>query len=67
MTKRAGGCLCGAIRYTAIQAEGDEMGPPGLGACHCENCRRQSGGVYLSINLAPDGLAIEDKTTLGVY
>ncbi|MEM8837785.1 MAG: GFA family protein [Pseudomonadota bacterium] len=32
-----GGCLCGAIRFTVT-------GPDkGVGYCHCESCRRQTG------------------------
>ena len=67
MTKQTGGCLCGALRYTAVEAEPGPMTPEGLGACHCEMCRRQTGGVMLSICVAPDGLTFEDDSTLGVY
>lgn len=39
-----GGCICGAIRY--------EITAPPLAviACHCTQCRRQSGAAY-SVNL----------------
>ena len=34
---RAGGCACGAVRYTAS----GEHSPVTL--CHCESCRRHAG------------------------
>jgi len=42
-----GGCLCGAVRYRLT-------GPlPGVIACHCSQCRRQSGhyGAYTTVPL----------------
>src|SRR5690606_7582726 len=39
-----GGCNCGAIRYELHSL------PLAVAACHCENCRRQSGAAY-SLNL----------------
>ena len=39
-----GGCNCGAIRY---RIDGEPMA---VVACHCGNCRRQSGAAY-SVNL----------------
>ena len=44
MTKRTGGCLCGAVRY---EIEGE---PQMTAVCHCTHCQRQSGGVF-STNL----------------
>lgn len=40
----SGGCNCGAVRY---RIEGD---PITVAACHCGQCRRQSGAAF-SINL----------------
>ncbi len=37
-----GGCLCGAIRYRSLDA------PIRCVICHCENCRKHSGGPCLS-------------------
>jgi hypothetical protein len=39
----AGSCLCGACRFTAVPEHGAH-------ACHCGNCRKWSGGVYLSVH-----------------
>lgn len=44
MTRRVrGGCMCGRTRFTVIPVE-DEMH-----ACHCEQCRKWSGGVFLAV------------------
>lgn len=42
---RTGGCLCGAVRFTA-QLDRDTFG-----ACHCEMCRRWSGSALLAITV----------------
>ena len=39
----AGRCLCGAVTFTAAPQGG-------MHACHCESCRRISGGVSLRVN-----------------
>ncbi|MEM8788225.1 MAG: GFA family protein [Pseudomonadota bacterium] len=63
-----GQCLCGACRYTATAAEmPEEFGMNGLGACHCQMCRRFSGGVFLSRSIAPGSLRFADDGALGVY
>ena len=38
----SGGCLCGAIRYTATGA------PKGAGYCHCRSCRRHTGAPLVA-------------------
>lgn len=40
----SGGCNCGAIRYVI------DAPPMAVAACHCTQCRRQSGAAY-SVNL----------------
>lgn len=40
MSKIAGGCLCGKIRYSA-SAE-----PVFTGVCHCKNCQKQTGTSF---------------------
>lgn len=51
----AGGCLCGAVRYTAQAAQG------GIVACHCSQCRRWSGHVWASIEVTDLRLEGEDR------
>jgi hypothetical protein len=40
---RNGSCLCGACRFTATPEHGAH-------ACHCGNCRKWSGGIFLSVH-----------------
>lgn len=42
-----GGCLCGAVRYR-IQAR-----PLTINACHCDACKKMSGGTNLLIFTVP--------------
>ena len=53
-----GGCNCGSVRY--------EISAPPLvvAACHCSQCRRQSGAAY-SVNLIvrSKAMTVEGKTT----
>lgn len=44
MAQIAGGCLCGAIRYTSPAA------PVMAAVCHCTHCQKQSGGAF-SVNV----------------
>ena len=54
-----GSCLCGAISFSV---EGDLA--PG-DACHCTQCRRQSGHYWASTNIPRDRLTVRgmDKVT----
>lgn len=45
---RTGGCLCGAVRFTARLTGTD------FGACHCAMCRRWTGSALLGITV-PEG------------
>ena len=44
-----GGCLCGAVRFRT------DSDPLWVGHCHCEMCRRQTGGVMGSFVAFPAG------------
>ena len=55
MTPRTGGCLCGSIRYTTSGALRE------LAACHCSQCRKQSGHYYVATDSADADLVIEDR------
>ncbi len=48
-----GSCLCGQVRFT-IDAE---LAPPD--ACHCRQCRKQSGHFFVSANAPRSALRIE--------
>ncbi len=50
MTRLAGGCLCGGVRY-AIEVEQDDVAD----YCHCRECRRASGApvvAWVQVSLA---------------
>lgn len=52
-----GGCLCGAVRYAA---EGE---PVNVRACHCEQCRKATGGAfYARIMFRQADVAITGET-----
>lgn len=53
-----GRCLCGACSFTAT--------PTGnAGACHCEMCRRWTGGIYLSV--ACEDVVMNESASFGSY
>lgn len=60
MTKAfAGGCLCGAVRYTC-------SGEPVMaGHCHCEDCRRSSGTGHSSHLAVPETSVVLEGETKG--
>ncbi|EYD74108.1 hypothetical protein Rumeso_04361 [Rubellimicrobium mesophilum DSM 19309] len=57
---RLGGCLCGAVRY---EARGE---PRVVGLCHCEDCRKASGGLGLYYGDWPLG-AVTVTGTLSTF
>ncbi len=40
--EREGGCRCGRVRYK-VQGE-----PSVVGLCHCADCRKETGGLFLA-------------------
>ena len=56
-----GSCLCGAVRF---QVEGELEGPD---ACHCSQCRKQSGHYFASTNVRRSALRIEGEETVTWY
>jgi hypothetical protein len=56
----AGGCLCGAVRFTAVPHERD------VGACHCSMCRRWTAGPFLAVQCGGT-VRVEDNSNLGIY
>ncbi len=53
-----GSCLCGAVAFTI---DGD-LSPPS--ACHCSQCRKQSGHVWASTWTQQDNLRFSASDTL---
>ena len=61
METHKGSCLCGSVRYTT-------EGPlRGVSVCHCSQCRKQSGHVYATVNVADDALTVEGASNLTWY
>ncbi|MFO1057307.1 MAG: GFA family protein [Dongiaceae bacterium] len=59
MAEITGGCLCGAVRYSAV-AE-----PERVGICHCLDCRKVSGGVLNVFATFPaDRVTVTGETRL---
>lgn len=52
MNSRTGECLCGAVRLELSQLRSD------VHACHCENCRRQTGSCTISVMAPHDAISI---------
>ena len=61
MTTRTGGCICGAVRFEITS------NPTETGACHCGMCRKYSGGVFLGVQVPPDGLTLTKEDGLKIY
>lgn len=59
--KHSGACLCGAVTY-------EVDGPlSAITACHCSQCRRQSGHYTAAIEVAWDGVAVEGRDNVTWY
>jgi hypothetical protein len=57
---RSGGCLCGAVRFTARLKSRD------VGVCHCSMCRKWAAGPFFAMEC--DGVVqVADETYLGAY
>lgn len=56
-----GSCLCGAVRFEVA----GELPPPD--ACHCSQCRRQSGHFWASTDVPRAALTLEGGDRLTWY
>ncbi len=56
-----GSCLCGSVRYRVDGPMRDVV------ACHCRQCRKQSGHFYAATDCSDDDLTIEDDGALRWY
>ena len=55
---RKGSCLCGAVSFEVDQ----ELSAPD--ACHCTQCRRHSGHVFASTNVARERLTVRGEESV---
>ncbi len=60
MSERSGGCLCGAVRFSAQDV------PETYGACHCEMCRRWTGSALLGVTVPRAGVRWEGAENIAV-
>lgn len=58
MSTHHGSCLCGAVRITVA----GDLSPPD--ACHCSQCRKQSGHYWASTNTKRPALTIAGEDNL---
>lgn len=57
MTQLTGGCLCGNVRIVATGQ------PYRVGLCHCLDCRKHHGALFLAAAIFPESaVAIEGET-----
>jgi len=56
-----GSCLCGAVRFEVV----GELSPPD--ACHCSQCRKQSGHFWASTDVERAALTIHGSERLTWY
>ncbi|MCR9150866.1 MAG: GFA family protein [Rhodobacteraceae bacterium] len=59
MTERTGGCMCGAVRFTATEV------PDRIGACHCEMCRRWTGSALLGVTIPLEKVEWDGEDHIG--
>lgn len=58
---RKGSCLCGKVSFTVTGALA------AADACHCVQCRKQSGHYFASTNVPRDRLHLEGEESLAWY
>jgi hypothetical protein len=56
----SGGCLCGAVRFSARLKDGN------FGVCHCGMCRRWAAGPFFAVE-CEGAIEIADESNLGAY
>jgi len=59
MATLAGRCLCGAVSYAG-------KGATRVGACHCTDCRRWTGGAFIGVSFE-DGVTINESPQLNWF
>jgi hypothetical protein len=56
-----GSCLCGSVKFTI------DAVPQAPVACHCTQCRKQSGHYFASANVAKAALAVTGEDAVAWY
>lgn len=56
-----GKCLCGAVEFKLSEK------PTSYAACHCNMCRKFSGGIELGVQVMPGGVAWEDEDNIQTF
>lgn len=59
--EHTGHCLCGAVRFGTRGPLREVI------ACHCSQCRRQTGHFYAATNVHDDALAVEGGENITWY
>jgi hypothetical protein len=59
--EHSGSCLCGGVRFKTTGKLRDVV------ACHCSQCRKQTGLYYAATNVLVGGLAIEGEERITWY
>lgn len=57
---RAGGCLCGAVRFSAA-----ELGR--FGVCHCRQCQRWLGAAMFAVTVPEAAMTVEGGEHVATY
>ncbi|MGV1788853.1 GFA family protein [Rhizobium sp. A37_96] len=60
-SEHTGGCLCGSVRLRTSGRLREVV------ACHCSQCRKQTGLYYAATNVAVDTLFIEGEESITWY
>ena len=58
MKRLSGRCLCGAVTITAQPDTGD-LNDGGLGACHCDMCRRWTSSAFVEFSAKVGSVSIK--------
>lgn len=59
--EHTGHCLCGAVRFRTMGQLREVI------ACHCSQCRRQTGHHYAATNVRDDALTVEGAEKVTWY
>lgn len=60
MGEKTGGCMCGAVRFTATDV------PDTYGICHCEMCRRWTGSAFLGVTVPTEKVSWSNEAQIGL-